>query len=287
MRIGKPPLTSCFVILVLAVIPFAGLFSADVVFTATAQPKQGEIFPVRVLSKDELVGARILSGNRSVYLRCNGMKAEGWFGFDLDVPTGNKDLTLILEKKTGTERVTKRVRVIPANFPVQHISGMPNTFVNPGEKDLDRIRQESEHLKKLWLNSDSTVYWEGDFILPFEGFKGDGFGKKRIINGEPRNPHTGVDADAKRGTPVRAINNGIVKLASELFFSGISVIIDHGGGVFSMYFHLQDRTVAAGEYVAKGGVIGHVGATGRATGPHLHLGVRLVNERVNPMDLFR
>lgn len=263
------------------------LYSTDVILPGNPEPKQGEVFPVTVLGDEEILEAKIQYGTENIYLQCNGRKAAGWFGFDLSTSPGKKELNFVLKKKTGTQHITKSVTVVVASFPTQHISGVIDSFVNPGKRDLERIKSESNLLRSIWQSSASEIYWEGDFIPPLDEFKGIGFGRRRIINGEQRNPHTGVDAAVERGTPVKAINNGVVRLARYLFFSGISVIIDHGGGFFSMYFHLQDNSVEKGDYVYKGAVIGHAGNTGRATGPHLHLGVRIVNQRVNPMDLFR
>lgn len=262
------------------------LYCADVILLGNPEPKQGEIFPVRVMSEEKLESVKIRFNSEETFLLINGNKAEGLFGFDLAEPPGVKNIYVTLKRENGDEKVVKRVKLLPANFPVQHIDGIENAYVNPGKEELKRIKRESKLLRKIWKNSGTEVFWEGPFITPFDGFNGHNFGKKRVINGEARNPHTGVDSHAERGTPVTAINNGIVKMTEELYFSGISVVVDHGGGLFSMYFHLEDHTIKEGDYVKKGEVIGHVGSSGRATGPHLHLGVRFVNQRVNPMDLF-
>jgi murein DD-endopeptidase MepM/ murein hydrolase activator NlpD len=106
-----------------------------------------------------------------------------------------------------------------------------------------------------------------------------------VINGQSRRPHSGEDISAPLGTPVLAINEGTVQLVADHFFSGKSIVVDHGLGLYSMYFHLSSVVVQAGERVAKAQVIGAVGASGRASGPHLHWGVRLNGARVNPLSL--
>jgi murein DD-endopeptidase MepM/ murein hydrolase activator NlpD len=121
--------------------------------------------------------------------------------------------------------------------------------------------------------------------MPTEGSVQYTFGRRRVINGQPRNPHTGEDISAPQGAPVAAINYGTVRLVADQFFSGKSVVIDHGLGLYSMYFHLSEIAVRVGDLVAKSQVIGAVGATGRASGPHLHWGVRLNGARVNPLSL--
>jgi murein DD-endopeptidase MepM/ murein hydrolase activator NlpD len=113
------------------------------------------------------------------------------------------------------------------------------------------------------------------------------FGLKRTINGQPRNPHSGEDIYAPEGTTVATSNDGIVTLIGDFFFSGKSIVIDHGLGLYTMYFHLSEVRVGQGEKVSKGQTIGLVGATGRATGPHLHWGARLNGARVNPFSLVK
>ncbi|MGD8686410.1 MAG: M23 family metallopeptidase, partial [Syntrophobacterales bacterium] len=113
------------------------------------------------------------------------------------------------------------------------------------------------------------------------------FGLRRILNGEPRSPHSGVDLRAAEGEPIRAINHGKIVLVGEFYFHGKAVVIDHGWGLYSMYFHLSQLNVSKGDFVGKNAVIGLAGSTGRATGPHLHWGVRLRGARVDPFALLR
>ncbi len=260
---------------------------ATVVMLGDNDPVQGEIFRVRVVSGSELKGGKIRYGTTTVSLRCEGHRAQGFFGFDLSEPPGLKEVEIILYHGVKEEIVIRRVTLVDANFPVERLDGLSDSFVNPGRDDMRRIRKESTILRSIWKSSKEKIYWDDPFSPPFAGFSGKGFGKKRVINGEKRNPHTGVDSHAKRGTPVGVINGGIVRLARDLFFSGFSVVVDHGGGLFSMYFHLDEVSVKEGDTIGKGAVIGTVGSSGRATGPHLHLGVRFVNMRVNPMDLLK
>jgi murein DD-endopeptidase MepM/ murein hydrolase activator NlpD len=113
------------------------------------------------------------------------------------------------------------------------------------------------------------------------------FGLNRIINGKQRSPHTGVDLKAEEGTPVLATNSGIVVLVDELFFTGKSVILDHGWGLYSMYFHLSEVSVKNGDRVDTGTMLGRVGSTGRSTGAHLHWGIKMNGARVDPFSLLR
>ncbi|HZX49401.1 MAG TPA: M23 family metallopeptidase, partial [Nitrospirota bacterium] len=127
---------------------------------------------------------------------------------------------------------------------------------------------------------------DGNFIQPVAGDMSDNFGLRRIINGEQKSPHTGVDVDAPEGAPVQASNSGRAIFTDDQFFSGKTLIIDHGLGLFTMYFHLSEILVTDGANVIKGDIVASVGKTGRATGPHLHWGVRLNGARINPLALI-
>jgi murein DD-endopeptidase MepM/ murein hydrolase activator NlpD len=130
--------------------------------------------------------------------------------------------------------------------------------------------------------------WDGPFRVPLDGVTtGKNFGRRRILNGEPRSPHTGVDFPAVKGTPVHATQAGRVALAQELYFSGNTVVLDHGLGIYTFYGHLDSIAVQEGETVKAGELLGEVGATGRVTGPHLHWGLTVERARVNPLELVQ
>jgi murein DD-endopeptidase MepM/ murein hydrolase activator NlpD len=128
--------------------------------------------------------------------------------------------------------------------------------------------------------------WERPFISPVSAAITSPFGYRRVINGMPRAPHTGVDLRASLGTEVLAANHGRVALTGEFFFSGKSLVLDHGGGLYTMYFHLSEFKVEEGADVHKGDVVGLSGMTGRVTGPHLHWGARINGARVDPFELI-
>ncbi|MGH7819773.1 MAG: M23 family metallopeptidase, partial [Candidatus Binatia bacterium] len=126
----------------------------------------------------------------------------------------------------------------------------------------------------------------GPFVMPAEGPAGSPFGLRRFFNGEPRSPHAGIDIKAPSGAPVHAANRGRVALADELFFTGKTVVLDHGLGLFTLYVHLSEIAVEPEAIVEKGARVGRVGATGRATGPHLHFAARIGEARVDPEALL-
>jgi murein DD-endopeptidase MepM/ murein hydrolase activator NlpD len=170
------------------------------------------------------------------------------------------------------------------NYGVRNLT-LPQNMVDLDDETLARVRKESAVTNALWKAEPSSPLWEGSFVKPIPGEVIGPFGRKSIINDQPRSPHTGVDLRGKKGTPIKAINNGRVVLTFDHFFSGLSVVIDHGGGIQSMYFHMDKIQVQEGEMVNKGTIIGSVGSTGRATGPHLHWGVRLNGARIDPFEL--
>ncbi len=277
-----------FFVLILGILlsSSAGAVS-DVVMLETQRPVQGEVFKISVISPSPIESAYVEFQGDRIYLKSEGKRAEGYFGFDLASPPGEKVIRICVVRGGEKVEIERKLVLEDGKFPVQRIDGVPDNYVNPDQESLKRIMREKSLLDSVWKSSSEKVFWSGDFVAPLRGFRGNGFGRRRIINGQPRSPHTGLDCSAPEGTPVFAINRGIVRVARNLFFSGNSVIIDHGGGLFSMYFHLKDLRVAEGQVVEKGTVIGTVGMTGRVTGPHLHFGVRMVSQRVNPERLIR
>jgi murein DD-endopeptidase MepM/ murein hydrolase activator NlpD len=180
---------------------------------------------------------------------------------------------------------TAEVTVARYPYPTQELTVEPR-MVDLSPADLARSEREQARVKALW-----ELAGEPRFTLPLgRPLAGTAsptnFGARRVFNGEPRSPHTGVDFKAKQGTPVVAVERGRVVLAEEHFFAGRSVFVDHGGGLVSMYFHLDRIAVAVGQELERGATVGTVGATGRATGPHLHFGLRWHGARVDPRLLF-
>lgn len=200
-----------------------------------------------------------------------------WFAIDLLEEAD--EIELERTRRGVTERTV--IRLAPYPYPVQRLS-VAEEMVHLSEDDLARVDREAERVRRLW-QLDGPARFDLPLEPPLEGGRhGGNFGARRILNDEPRSPHSGIDYAAPAGTPVRATATGTVVLAEDHFFAGSSVFIDHGGGLVSMYFHLASITVEPGREVARGEVIGTVGATGRATGPHLHFGLRWHGARVDP-----
>ncbi len=200
-----------------------------------------------------------------------------WYVVDL-LASGTLEVERVRDGRT--ERRTLRVGAYP--YPEQKIELQDDSKVNLSPQDLERARREEERVAHLW-----SLDGPGRFHLPLQApldpLPAAGrFGSRRVFNGQPRGPHTGADYPAPAGTPVRAVADGRVVLAEDQFFPGRAVFIFHGDGLVTMYFHLSAIEVRPGQEVKGGMEIGRVGATGRASGPHLHFGVRWHGARVDP-----
>jgi len=204
-------------------------------------------------------------------------------GIDLAASVGKRPFTIRLGDRPLAETV---VTVQRQKFPVQTLT-LPREMVDLDPETVARANKEQQEALEAMAPQTPTRWWSGAFIVPTDGPLQHMFGSRRIINGEPRNAHTGEDISAPEGAPVLASNDGVVSLVADHFFSGHSIFIDHGEGLFTMYFHLSKVAVTPSQRVHKGDIIGYVGKSGRATGPHLHWGARLNGTRVNPFDLVR
>jgi murein DD-endopeptidase MepM/ murein hydrolase activator NlpD len=208
---------------------------------------------------------------------------DGACFYAIDLLRGEGVLELVRRRAGERESVTIRVGAYP--YPVQELT-LPESQVDLSAEDLARVQRESREIGRLWGRAG-----ERRFTLPLHPPldplpEGGRFGSRRVINGQPRSPHSGADYSAPAGQAVLAAADGVVALADEHFFAGRSVFLDHGDGLISMYFHLSAIEVEEGEMVGRGQVVGRVGSSGRATGPHLHFGLRWHRARIDPALLL-
>jgi murein DD-endopeptidase MepM/ murein hydrolase activator NlpD len=210
---------------------------------------------------------------------------EAVVGIDISAKAGPMALTAHAVAGAGRGDATHTLVVTPKTFPVRRITVDPK-FVDPPASELPRIEREAKLMAAVLAVVSPERLWAGAFSAPVPGAATSGFGRISVTNGQRRTPHTGTDFQAAVGTPVAAPNAGRVVLSEALYFSGETVIIDHGLGVFSFLAHLSRRDVATGDAVASGAVVGLSGVTGRITGPHLHWSVRVGPARVDPMSLL-
>lgn len=208
-----------------------------------------------------------------------------FIGLDLDAPTGPATLRAELRDASGRAvRKAETLDVAPGRFPLAELS-VAQKFVTPAKSDLERAESESVRVHALYARGEQKRLFAGRFDPPIPGVATSRFGERRVFNGQPRAPHSGMDLKAKKGTPVRAPAEGRVVLAEPLYFSGNTIILDHGLGITTLYAHLSRVLVKRGDEVKKGQLLGRVGATGRATGPHLHWALKFHEARVDPYSL--
>lgn len=215
-------------------------------------------------------------------------RRRGLLGVDLEKLAGQYELTVSADLQDGNAaKCNATVMVEHREFATERLQ-VERKFVEPDPEQLERAKKEQQRLRELFAQVTPERYWQGRFRLPLDGVKkGANFGRRRVLNGQPGSPHTGVDFPAPSGTPVHAAQRGRVVLAEPLFFSGNTVIVDHGLGVYSLYGHLSQITVQIGDMVKGGVVLGKVGATGRVTGPHLHWGLTVNRARVDPLQILK
>ena len=198
--------------------------------------------------------------------------------------TGN--VVLHLSTPDGGSR-TLSIPVVTRSFQVEHVNGVPESTVNPPPAIAERIKREQAMVDAARTRDDDRDDFDATYIWPVKGRISGWFGSQRIYNGTPASPHSGVDIAAAKGTPVHAPAAGVVTFANpDLYLTGGTVVIDHGHGVSSNILHMSRIDVKVGDRVAQGQVFGAVGATGRATGPHMHWGMNWFNVRVDPQSLM-
>jgi murein DD-endopeptidase MepM/ murein hydrolase activator NlpD len=206
---------------------------------------------------------------------------EGRFliGFGRDEASG---ATLTVRYPDGSE-LTRRLEIARHEYQIERIDGLPPPQISPSAEDLVRIAAEGRLIAAARARDSGEPGVAGKFAWPATGRISGVYGSQRILNGEPRSPHRGVDIAAPEGSPVGAMADGVISLAvPAMFFTGGTVMIDHGYGLHSIYAHLSEVAVAVGQAIGRGEPIGRVGATGRATGPHLHWGVFWFERALDP-----
>jgi murein DD-endopeptidase MepM/ murein hydrolase activator NlpD len=208
-------------------------------------------------------------------------------GVDLDLKPENYPLALTAKIESAEEiSCPATIDVKEGKFATESLKVAPN-FVEPNPEQLARAEAERQRLRAIFATVTPERLWDGSFHYPLTGITtGGNFGKRRILNGKAGSPHSGVDFPAPTGTPVYAAQRGRVVLAEPLYFSGNTVILDHGLGLYTLYAHFESFSVQPGDLVDIGAILGKVGATGRVTGPHLHWGATVNRARTNPLELI-
>jgi murein DD-endopeptidase MepM/ murein hydrolase activator NlpD len=255
------------------------------VYLSSSNIPQGDLALIRVKGTDRETPLMTWM-KKKISLVPNQRKTD-WYGFvSADLKANPGKYQVLIKMHPSGRKKDIEIRITEKKYGVRRLT-LPKKMVDLDAQTLKRVREESGKMKMLWLAPFAKPLWKGPFIRPIPGEVTGPFGRGSIINEQPRSPHSGVDLRGKRGTPIKAMNHGRVVLSSDHFFTGLTLVIDHGGGIQSMYAHLDKILVKEGQMVTKGAVIGHVGSTGRATGPNLHLGVRVNGARVDPLGLTK
>ena len=245
---------------------------------------QGEVALLSVQKLGKTRPTVIWMGKKIILLSNNNNKAwVGFIGADLTAKPGRYKIITTFSDSNRPHVIT--VGILSRDYGTRLLT-LPKKMVELDPDTLKRVRGESKVVKRLFVSSGKRPLWSGKWIMPVPGITVSSFGRRCIINGVERSPHSGVDLKASVGDPIKATNRGTVVLVAHHFFSGLSVFIDHGGDIQSMYFHLSKHFVRVGQVVKKGRIIGLAGSSGRVTGPHLHFGIRLNNVRIDPIKLI-
>lgn len=265
-----------------------GADAAKVFWPKPLEASQGDLVEVSVGGED-LLEVDGLLGKEKVYFHSTQKGVyTALVGVDVEAKPTTVKLVLQATLAGGAQRRSEIPLKIKAKDFHKESFNVPPSFDQMSPETLAEIRREQAAFASVFANTAAERLWNLPFMRPVpQEASASSFGSRRIINGVPRAPHTGTDLSAPATTEVVATNHGRVVLVGNFFFAGGSVVIDHGGGLYSMYFHLAEFKVEEGAMVRRGDVVALSGGTGRVTGPHLHWGVRLNNTRVDPLDLLR
>jgi murein DD-endopeptidase MepM/ murein hydrolase activator NlpD len=255
----------------------------NVTVKSRAPLQPGEVAVVTVRAKRDIARAQVHVFDRQfIGYRVDGRTWRVLVGIDLETAPRTYSGEVAVD---DYPMLRLPLRVTPRQFRTRKLTVDP-AFVNPPPDAVERINREAAELNDLWSHSEATKLWTGTFVRPVPDEANSAFGTRSILNGEPRSPHSGADFNSPTGTPIKAPNAGRVVLAGDRYFTGNTVMIDHGLALFSLFAHLSEVDVRVGDTVAAGDVIGKVGATGRVTGPHLHWSVRINGARIDPLSLL-
>ncbi|MDA9838155.1 M23 family metallopeptidase [Candidatus Pelagibacter sp.] len=251
----------------------------------TSTPLQAIEFQGKFIQGHFILGktnpkAKIIVGKKEVKISKDGFFV---FGIDRDRKFDLTFTKILNEKKTIiTKTVLKR------KYNIQRIDGLEESKVTPPESVYKRIKKENNAIGEARAINSDLNFFKDKFIMPVEGIISGVYGSQRILNGKPKWPHYGIDIAAKQGTMIKSSGAGVVTMAEDdLYYTGGTIIMDHGHGISTIYSHLENILVSVGDKINQGDVIGTVGSTGRSTGPHLDFRVNWFQTRLDPMSVLK
>ena len=209
---------------------------------------------------------------------------DGYFVFGIDRDR-KFDLTITKIIDGKKEKIIKKV--LKRKYNIQRIDGLEESKVTPPESVYKRIKEENNKIGEARAINSDLLFFKDQFIMPIEGIISGVYGSQRILNGKPKWPHYGIDIAAKQGTMIKSSGSGIVTMAEDdLYYTGGTIIMDHGHGISTIYSHLETILVSIGDIINQGDIIGTVGSTGRSTGPHLDFRINWFQTRLDPMSVL-
>ena len=225
--------------------------------------------------------------NSKVYIdnRKVRVSSDGYFAFGLDRDRKNN---VLIKVKNGMETKLIEKKVFKRKYKIQRIDGLPPKQVTPPPEVYERIKKDNILIGKARAIDSKLVFFKDKFTYPIDKYIITGvYGSQRILNGKPRRPHYGIDFHAPEGTPVKSMMDGVVTLVeNDMYFTGGTIIFDHGHGVSTLYMHMKDINVKKGQKVKKGEVVGTLGQSGRATGPHLDIRLNWFEVKLDPASVL-
>lgn len=275
-------LTACISMVLLTIFSFSPAFA--VTFNVPEKVSQGRGFLVKMEDTAPFSG-KILWRQKEISFTAaeknNAYTADILLGMPIDAK--NKEIVTIFY---NNKKITKEITPLPVKWVTHKLTVAPK-YVEPPKELQERLQKERATTKKILATVSPDAAWQLPFTRPVKGTISGSFAARRVFNEKPRSPHLGTDMRGAVGTPILAMADGVVLLAKEHYYSGNAVWIDHGQGVISMYGHMSKFAVKEGDIVKQGQKIGEVGATGRVTGPHLHLSLYIQGIAVDAVPFFR
>ena len=248
--------------------------------TAQAVEFNGQFYQGNLIVGKALPGSKVFVDKKKIKV-----SDGGYFVFGLSKDRKN-DVIINVVNQNKTEEITKKV--YKKKYQIQKIDGLPQKQVTPPKEVYERIKNDNELISKARSINSDYIYFAEKFIRPIDDAIITGvYGSQRILNGIPKSPHYGLDFAAKEGTPIKAMQNGFITLAeNDLYYTGGTIIIDHGHGINTLYMHLKSINVKKNQKISKGEIIGTVGQTGRSTGPHLDIRLNWFDVKLDPKSIL-